>query len=530
MELHGKNIVAGVAAAGSGKTFHTVNPATGERLEPGFFEASPEECDHAVESATAAYAVYRKKSAAQIADFLDRIAAEIDALGDAMIQRAHLETALPQARLTGERGRTTGQLKAFADVVRDGSWLDARIDRALPDRKPLPRPDIRRMLVPMGPVLVFGASNFPLAFSAAGGDTASALAAGNPVVIKTHPAHPGTSEMVMRAILKAIDACGMPAGVVSMIHSTGSELATRLVKHPAIRAVGFTGSLKAGRAIFNAAAARPEPIPVYAEMGSINPVFILPGALAERGNAIAQGLVQSVTLGVGQFCTNPGIVFGPKGQPFNAFIKEVATHIAGVAPGTMLYPGIRDRFQDGADRVAKTPGVKMMARSSAVSDPKKTHAGAMMFHTDTKTFERETHLREELFGPSTLLVECDSIADAERAAALLEGQLTATVHGTDADLAEYHTLIDLLSQKVGRILYNGFPTGVEVCPAMVHGGPYPATTDPRSTSVGTGAILRFARPVCYQNFPQELLPTELKNRNERGIWRRIDGEFTKEDA
>lgn len=530
MELHGRNIIAGELAAPASKTFRAFNPATGVALEPAFHEATNADAARAVELAAEAYEVYRKKTPEQIAAFLERIATEIDAIGDVLTQRAHQETALPEGRLVGERGRTTGQLKAFAALVREGSWVDARVDRAQPDRKPLPRADIRRMLAPIGPVLVFGASNFPLAFSAAGGDTASALAAGNTVILKTHPAHPGTSEMVMRAVQKAIAACEMPAATVSMIHSTGSEIGTVLVQHPKLRAVGFTGSLGVGRAIYNAAAARPEPIPVYAEMGSINPVFILPGALAERGAAIAQGLVQSVTMGVGQFCTNPGIVFGPKGEKFNAFIHEAATQIAGVAPGTMLYPGIRDRFHDGAERVAQTPGVKVAGKSSASADATKTQASAMVFRTDTETFEREAHLREELFGPSTLLVECDSIADAERAARLLEGQLTATVHGTDKDLEQYHTLIDLLAQKVGRILYNGFPTGVEVCPAMVHGGPYPATTDARSTSVGTAAILRWVRPVCFQNFPQALLPVELKNTNARKIWRLVDGEFTKSDV
>jgi len=530
MELHGRNIVAGEITAPNTKTFHAFNPATGAALGPAFHEASDADAANAVEKAAEAYEIYRKKSPEQIASFLERIASEIDAIGDVLTKRAHEETALPEARLVGERGRTTGQLKAFATLVRDGSWVDARVDRAQPDRKPLPRPDVRRMLAPIGPVLVFGASNFPLAFSAAGGDTASALAAGNTVILKTHPAHPGTSEMVMRAVLKAIEACGMPAATVSMIHSTGSEIGTKLVQHPKLKAVGFTGSLGVGRAIYNAAAARPEPIPVYAEMGSINPVFILPGALAERGAAIAQGLIQSVTMGVGQFCTNPGIVFGPKGEKFNAFILEAATQIAGVAPGTMLYPGIRDRFHHGAERVAQTPGVKVAGKSSANADHAKTQASAMMFHTDAATFEREAHLREELFGPSTLLVECDSIADAEKAARCLEGQLTATVHGTEKDLEQYHTLIDLLSQKVGRILYNGFPTGVEVCPAMVHGGPYPATTDARSTSVGTAAILRWVRPVCFQNFPQALLPVELKNANARKIWRLVDGEFTKSDV
>src|ERR1043166_522789 len=356
MDLHGKNLIGGKLSSRGKATFSAVNPSTRGEMPPVFHEATSGEIENALALAADAFEHFGRLSAERRAEFLDRIADEIQGLGEALIQRAHAETALPEARLTGERARTVGQLKMFAALVREGSWVDARIDRPIPDRKPLPKPDLRRMLIPIGPVAVFGASNFPLAFSTAGGDTASALAAGNPVIVKAHPAHPGTSELIARAIRSAIEATRMPAGVFSMVHSRGYDVGMRLVRHPATKAVGFTGSLAAGRALFDAANARPEPIPVYAEMGSTNPIFVLPGAVEKNGSAIAQGLLQSVTLGVGQFCTNPGLVFGVRDEKLKTFIEQTGQLAAGAVPGTMLYQTICEKFHHGVEQIRTTPG------------------------------------------------------------------------------------------------------------------------------------------------------------------------------
>lgn len=527
MELHGQNIIAGKAVAADGEKFPAYAPATGNYIEPQFEEASKAHVKQALTAAEAAFHEYRKLTAEQRAAFLDAIAEEILALGDPLIERANLETALPKERLTGERGRTMNQLKMFAMLIREGSWVEARIDLAQPDRQPLPKPDIRRMLIPIGPVIVFGASNFPLAFSVAGGDTASALAAGCPVVVKAHPAHPGTSEMVARAIAAAAEKTGMPAGVFSMLHDRGHEVGTALVKHPLTKAVGFTGSLRGGRALFDAAAARPDPIPVYAEMGSTNPVFFLPGALRERGEALAEGLKNSVTMGVGQFCTNPGLTIGLNGDDFNKFTAKLSALIADAPSGTMLYPGILTAYEQGLKQLSEIEGVNK-ALSNHTTELSRTEARAAMFTTDAANFLQHRELSEEVFGPSTVVVNCSSKEELENVANNLHGHLTATIHGTEEDLKEFGWLVAILENKVGRLLFNGFPTGVEVCASMQHGGPYPATTDSRTTSVGTAAISRFARPVSYQNFPQSALPVELQNENSRGIWRLVDNQFTKE--
>jgi NADP-dependent aldehyde dehydrogenase len=527
MELHGKNIIGGKTTASAGaKMFSAVAAVTGEKLPPVFHEATAEEADKALLLAEKAFEKYRALPPERIAKFLDKAAEEILELDDALLKRANLETALPEQRLIGERARTVNQLKMFAEIVRDGSWLEVTIDRAMPDRKPLPKPDLRRMLVPIGPAVVFGASNFPLAYSVAGGDTASALAAGCPVVVKAHPAHPGTSELVARAIQAAADATGMPHGIFSMVHGA-NEISLHLVKHPATKAVGFTGSLQGGRALFDAVAARPEPVPVYAEMGSTNPVFILSGALKKNGGAIAEGLVQSVTLGVGQFCTNPGLAFGCQSDGWRAFVERAGQLAGAVAPGVMLHRGIYEKFESGAEHFQKISGVNVVGKSSSES---KERASVFVFVTDAKTFQRQAALREEIFGPLTLLVNCGSPVELEEIARGLSGQLTATIHGTDEDLAQHQNLVAILRQKVGRLIFNQFPTGVEVCPSMQHGGPYPATTDSRSTSVGAFAIKRFARPVCFQNFPDAALPVELQNKNSRNIWRLMDNQLTKSDA
>jgi alpha-ketoglutaric semialdehyde dehydrogenase len=526
MDLLGKNLIGAKLSAQGHASLSGMNPVTSETLQPPFFEATDAEVNEALELADAAFEALRDQDAESAALFLEAIAEEIMALGDPLIARAQAETTLPQARLEGERGRTVGQLNMFAELVREGSWVEACIDRAIPYRKPLPKPDVRRKLIPIGSVVVFAASNFPLAFSVAGGDTASALAGGNPVVVKAHPAHPGTSELVGRAILKAAERTKMPNGVFSLLHGADHQLGHRLVQHPLTKAVGFTGSLAAGRALFDLAAARPEPIPVYAEMGSTNPVFILPGAMQQNGASIAENLVQSVTLGVGQFCTNPGLVFGVNDDAWRAFIEKAGNAASNAVPGTMLYAGICKRFQQGAEEFRGIKGVREVGKSSAA--PKADQAGALVLETAAQTFLQQTKLREELFGPATLLVSCSSPAELQRIARVLPGQLTATIHGTETDLLEHRELIAILRQKAGRLLFNGFPTGVDVCPSMHHGGPYPATTDAHFTSVGTGAIRRFTRPICFQNFPDSALPIELRNHNERGIWRMVDGQLMKD--
>lgn len=529
MSLHGKSILAGKTGETGGKTFKAFNPLSGESLEPAFHEASEAEVENALNASAEAFLDFRARPASERATFLETIASEIEALGDALIERGSAETGLPTARITMERGRTCGQLRLFATVVREGSWVDARIDTALPDRQPLPRPDIRRMLRPLGPVVVFGSSNFPLAFSVAGGDTASAFAAGCTVVVKAHRAHPGTAELVGSAIAKAAKKCELPAGVFSLIHGGGRTVGVSMVTHPATTAVGFTGSQFAGRALFNAAAARPHPIPVFAEMSSINPVFLLPGAVKDRPGAIATGLVGSFTLGVGQFCTKPGLVFAVRGEETDIFIEKLSAAVKETKCGTMLTPDIRDSFEENRGKITSVEGVTQIAAGTAVAEAIRTEAQPSVATTDAKNFIARPELATEAFGPFTLVVLADNVEQFTECANALEGQLTATLHGTDFDLEVAGKLIDAVERIAGRVLINGFPTGVEVCPSMNHGGPYPATTDVRFTSVGTAAMLRFARPVCYQGFADGLLPLELQNANPRKIQRMVNGEL-KRDA
>ncbi len=527
MQLHGKNLLGNSLSTAGDSTFQAINPATSEKLTTLFHEATDAEIKQAVELAETAFHHYRVCSKDERAAFLDRIAEELLALGDELLQCANAESGLPLDRLTGERGRTMSQLKMFAALIREGSWVEASIDTAIPDRAPVPKPDLRKMLIPLGPVAVFGASNFPLAFSTAGGDTASALAAGCPVVVKAHPAHPGTAELVATAILKAANATGMPEGVFSMVHGVNYEVSLALVNHPLLKAVGFTGSFRGGKALFDAAARRPEPIPVYAEMGSVNPVFVLPGALRERGAAFAEGLKNSVTMGVGQFCTNPGLVVGLESEELHQSVTKLQSLIEAAPPATMLHPGILSAYEAGIEKLmASTSGAPVRAATEA--DPLKTQARAAVFVTTGDDFRAHPQFSEEIFGPSTVVVSCASRAELEMVAKDLQGHLTATIHGTAEDLQEFKGLVSILENKVGRLLFNGFPTGVEVCPSMTHGGPYPATTDSRSTSVGTGAIKRFARPVSYQSFPNEALPPELRDGNPLSIWRLVNGEFVKD--
>jgi NADP-dependent aldehyde dehydrogenase len=498
---------------GSGVEFHGIDASGGTPLEPAFRDATPEEIDAAISSASTSG--WERSDREDRAALLEAIADEIEASGDALLERAEAETALPRGRLVGERGRTTGQLRKFAAVVREGSYLDLRIDPAQPERAPLPRADLRSMKRPIGPVAVFGASNFPLAFGVAGGDTAAALAAGCPVVVKAHPAHPGTCEWVARAIGKALASTGAPVGTFSLLQGHGHEVGGALAVDPRIAAVAFTGSHAGGRALFDAAARRDRPIPVYAEMGSVNPVLVLPGALA-RDPQIGETLVASMCLGVGQFCTNPGVILGVAGPELERLVESMAATADAVDPGTMLHPGIRRAFEAGAH-----------ARRSA---RRSTRDGAVpaVHAVDAATFVSEAVWGEEHFGPSTVVVAADGPGQLLEVIDTLPGQLTATVHATADDLATFGSAVDALEARVGRVLFGGVPTGVEVSHAMVHGGPYPATTDARSTSVGMAAIDRFLRPFCWQNAPQGRLPVELRDENPDGLLRLIDGTWSRE--
>lgn len=525
--LNGKNFIGNAYSEGSGKTFQAINPATCEVLTCEFFKSSSADIDKALTLAAKAFEIYRQKSPKEISAFIRCIADEMTALGDDFVTRASDETGLSKPRIQGEKDRTINQLMMFANLVEEGSWVNACIDQADLNRQPMPKPDVRRMYVPIGPVVVFGASNFPLAFSVAGGDTASAFAAGNPVIVKAHQSHPGTSEYVAAAIMRAAKTCNMPNGIFSMLHEAGIETGMGLVKHPATKAVGFTGSLRGGRALFDAAASRPEPIPVYAEMGSLNPVFLLPHALSECGEKIAETFYHSMTLGVGQFCTNPGIVFGLNSSALTAFSQDVAKRISKTPPGTMLNKGIQQSFVQGINALSNYSGVTKLVSTQDLADDKKTQGGATLFSTDAKTFVENEAIKKEVFGPSSIIVNCESKACIEKIARSLEGHLAASVHGTEKDFKEYAELLNILRTKVGRIIINGFSTSVEVCASIVHGGPYPATTSAHMTSVGTLAIERFVRPICFQNFPQSALPDQLKDSNPLGIWRKVNNDLTK---
>lgn len=527
MALHGRNFIGFALSSEGSQRIQAFDPKAGRQLEDVFHEATEGEIERAASLAEAAFATLRRVEPERIAAFLEAVAREIEALGEALLNQAAMESGLGIDRLTGERGRTANQLRLFAGLVREGSYVEARIDTALPDRKPLPRPDLRRMLIPMGPVAVFGASNFPLAFSVAGGDTASAFAARCPVVVKAHPAHPGTSELVAGAIVRAVKEFGLPEGTFSMVHAAAPEVSLSLVKHPAIRAIGFTGSERAGRAIYNAAAARPVPIPAYVEMGSNNPVFLLSGALEASLETIAQGFFHSMNMGVGQFCTSPGVIAASDSAALGEFAKKLSGLVEKGAAGSMLQPSILKGYLQNVEHRSQQHGVSTV-RSSAARTNDKTEATPVLFETDADTWLQNRELSDEIFGPSAVLVRARAKEDLLRIAREWTGTLTATVFGTPEDLAENSELISILQDKAGRILFNGFPTGVEVSPAMHHGGPYPATADPKFTSVGTAAILRFLRPICFQGFPGAALPAELQNENPRGIWRLVNGALTRD--
>ena len=521
MNISGEMIIGHQILLGSAGAVRAYDPAKKQNLEPEFGLATPADLARACELADAAVEPYRALPLEQRARFLETIAQRILDLGPTLIERASQESGLPAARLEGERGRTVNQLRLFAKVVRDGHFLEATLDSALLDRTP-PRPDLRMRKIPLGAVAVFGASNFPLAFSVAGGDTASSLAAGCPVVVKAHNAHLGTSELVGKAVLQAALECGMPEGVFSLLIGEGNQIGGDLVSHPAIRAVGFTGSRAGGLALSQIAAKRKEPIPVYAEMSSINPVYLLPGALEAGGAKLAGAFVDSLTLGVGQFCTNPGLVIGLAGPQLDAFRDAAAAALRLKPAGTMLTAGIHQAYDNAIGKRAGVSGVQLVANGS--QEGPGCAARAALYQCDAATFLANPALEEEIFGPVSLMIACRNEDEILAVTRHLEGQLTATVHAVESDHALAGALLPLLERKVGRILFNGFPTGVEVSYAMVHGGPFPATSDARSTSVGATAIERFLRPVCYQDVPAGLLPQALQDGNPLGLVRLVDGE------
>jgi len=510
MQLTGQQLISANFHASSNETFRAVNPVTGEPLECEFSEGSCEDVAAAVNLAEQNFDTFRQATGLKRCELLHTIANELLNLQDPIIQRANLETGLPLPRLEGELGRTVNQLKMFAKLVKTDAYKLKRIDQALPDRQPLAKPDLRLTQIPIGSVAVFGASNFPLAFSVAGGDTASALAAGCPVIVKGHPAHPGTSELAGRAIQKAVKKAGLPDGVFSLIQGRGHAVGIALVTHPQVKAVAFTGSQAGGRALFDLAATRVEPIPVFAEMGSVNPIFLLPQALKEKGQLLAQKYAESLTLGVGQFCTQPGLLFAVKGKELDIFVQNVKNHLGKMEPLPMLHVGIKQNYNDKLQRLATIDGVKRVTAADLRSESDCFALPALLFLT-ADDFLLNPYISEEVFGPSSVVAQCESQEQMLILAENLPGQLSATIHATVDEETFCRRLLTVLEKKAGRLLLNDFPTGVEVCSAMNHGGPYPASTDSRFSSVGTTAINRFLRPICYQNFSKQLLPSELQD-------------------
>lgn len=525
MALTGELFI-GTAREKTSETFSAVDPATGKTLEPAFSAAGAAHAERACTLAAEAARPFEEAGPEKRAQFLETIGETIMALGDELLERANAESGLPLARLTGERGRTVNQLKLFAAELRDGAWMGVRIDPAMPDREPLPRPDLRMRKKPLGPAVVFGASNFPLAFSVAGGDTASALAAGCPVVVKGHPAHPGTCELIAGAIVDAAIKLGFPEGVFSMLNGPSYALGQALVADPRIKAVGFTGSRQGGLALMKIAREREEPIPVYAEMSAINPVILMPDALKQNAEKLGQGFVGSLTMGAGQFCTNPGLVIAIDSPDLARFIDAAKEAAQAAAPQVMLTEGIHKAYEEGASRLAGAPGVETLARGPKAEGCNRGEAA--FFSVSADDFIKNADFSREVFGAASVLIRCRDADALARVLKTLEGQLTVTLHMTDADAAQAEKLIPVLEEKAGRLLANGWPTGVEVCHAMVHGGPFPATSDARTTSVGTLAIDRWLRPVCYQDFPEALLPDALKGNGPDGAVRRLDGKWTVE--
>lgn len=524
--ITGKNYIAHQLSAKGNKTYKTFNPLANKENEYVFTEATLEEINQAVSLATNAFKAFQNTSGVQKAAFLNAIADEILALDEALIQTYCAETGLPEGRAKGERGRTVGQLRAFANLVEEGSWVEATIDTAQPNREPMAKPDVRKIMVPLGPVVVFGASNFPLAYSTAGGDTAAAFAAGCPVIVKSHPMHAGTGELVASAIIKAAQKSGMPNGVFSNINSSGIEVGQQLVQHPDVKAVGFTGSIAGGRALYDLAAKREEPIPVFAEMGSVNPVVFLPKSLKNRSEELAKIYAGSITLGAGQFCTNPGLLLGIKGNGLDHFIQNLASEIVKIDPTCMLHPNIISAFRRKKEDALKQEGIELVG--DYADGVKYNFARQAVATVSGDVFLKNKNLHQEVFGPYSLVVQCEDAAQLELIISQLEGQLTGTLIADEGEANTYSQVIAALQNRVGRIIFNGVPTGVEVCPAMVHGGPYPASTDSRFTAVGIHSIKRWVRPFSYQDWPNELLPDALKNENPLHILREVNGVMTQD--
>lgn len=517
--ITGKNYIGSQLVGNGSYSIKTFNPQTNAETPWEFTEATAKEIEQAVILAHQAFQIYKDVSGKKKAAFLNAIADEILVLGDTVLEVYSLESGLPAGRAEGERNRTINQLRAFADMLIEGGWVNASIDTAIPDRQPLPKEDLRKMLIPVGPVVVFGPANFPLAYSTAGGDTASALAAGCPVIVKSHPMHLATGELIASAIIKAAKRTKMPEGVFSNLIG-GIPLGTTLVKHPLIKAVGFTGSLKAGRALLDLAAQRPEPIPVFAEMGSINPVVILPQALKANSAKWASAYAASITLGAGQFCTNPGLILAIKDENLNEFIKKLSQEIEKINPSCMLHPSFKNAFTHAKEKLKTQNGIQVVFEYAQNTGA--NHASPCLFTVDGKTFIGNETLRQEIFGPCSILVQCDNQKQLLDVIQKLEGQLTGTIISEKNEITAYRYIVDALQDKVGRLIFNGVPTGAEVCPSMTHGGPYPASSDSRFTAVGIHAVERWVRPVSYQNFPNELLPPALQNDNPLGIKRTVN--------
>lgn len=517
--ISGKNYLGNTPSAKGNKKLISFNPSSGKSYSEDFVAATSEEVSLAISKATQAFDIYQNKSAKERAHFLRTIADNILALDMEMVERAMGETGLPEARIKGERGRTCNQLRSFADIIEEGSWVNARIDTAIPDRSPAPKPDLRKMDLPLGPVAVFGASNFPLAYSTAGGDTASALAAGCPVIVKGHESHLGTNDLVTQAVLKAVESCHMPDGTFSMVNG-GIEVGQQLVKDENIKAVGFTGSLGGGRALMDSAAERKTPIPVYAEMGSTNPVLFFPDKLRSETVSLAKTLASSVTLGVGQFCTSPGLLIAIRSKELDEFKSVLSKELDQAAIGVMLNEGIGRSYLAKANKVQSTAVVEAQ---KLIETPGK----AASVSVSGKDFIENPDLHHEVFGPFTIVIECNDQQEMLEVVRSIEGQLTGSFMATEADMEDFSEIIHALRARVGRIICNGVPTGVEVCPSMHHGGPYPSSSNGRYTSVGRDAILRFSRPVSFQDWPMGLLPDELKDDNPKDIWRLINNEWTK---
>lgn len=520
--ITGKNYIGNTLSSKGINTFCAYNAAEFKMLDEVFYCATNEEVDEAVNLASSAFQEYKNISGKKKAIFLESIADEILNLGDELVKTAMSESALPEGRIVGERGRTINQLKMFAQLIREGSWVEATIDTAQPERVPLPKSDLRKLRQAVGPVVVFGASNFPLAFSTAGGDTASALASGCTVIVKSHPSHPGTGELVASAIINAAETTGMPNGVFSYLNDSGFSVGSKLVTHSKIKSVAFTGSFSGGKALYDIANNRNEPIPVFAEMGSTNPVFILPEKMKNESDSLATGLAGSITLSVGQFCTNPGLIVATQNESLSNFILSLSSKIKESTSGKMLNKDIANNYLEKRNKMLTEKGITLEGSSA----DEEGLGNPTVVSTDASTFISNPNLHEEVFGPFSMIVKCENFNEMISVAEKMEGQLTASFQAEENELERQQNLINIVKDKVGRLIFNGVPTGVEVCSSMQHGGPYPSTTDSRFTSVGTDAIKRFTRPISFQDWPEQLLPDELRNSNPLSIWRLIDNNFS----